>query len=540
MKNHMNYISRGIKHEKTNAFSNLVIDYVDQKDFLKHFYTYKPDSEGLQNAIAEKRKSGVNRELLVTALLEQYKNIDTSEKVKENINRLSLENTFTICTAHQPNIFTGYLYFIYKILHAVKIADELTTQLPENNYVPVYYMGSEDNDLAELDHITLSGDRLTWITDQTGSVGRMHTKGMPEVIEQISGRLSIFEHGPALIAALKKAYVASSTIQEATLQFVDFLFREYGLIVLIADTPVLKRQMINVFKDDLFHHTPKNIVEKTIKKLSDQYKIQVNPRDINLFYMKDNIRERIVAEAELFKVNNTAIVFTKEEIEQELENHPERFSPNVVLRGLYQETILPDIAFIGGGSEIAYWLELKDLFTHYNVPFPVLVLRNSFLIIEEKMARLAERLGLDTEDLFPDANDILTAMVKAQSGRQLTLEKEMATLAAFYDEVKEVSTAVDDTLLQHVDALKTRAEKNLKNLEKKIIRAEKRKHRDQHAQVLRLKNNLFPNNNLQERVENILPYYAKYGNAFIKMLYEHSPALTPQFTVVTELQQKEK
>lgn len=530
----MNYTSRGIRHNKTNAFSNLVTDYIDQDAFLKRFYSFPPDVQGLQTAVAEKKKQNVNRELLVSALQEQYNGIDTSEKVRQNIARLSLDNTFTICTAHQPNIFTGYLYFVYKILHTVKIADELNSRFPENNYVPVYYMGSEDNDLAELDHINLNGERLTWQTHQTGAVGRMNTKGIDTVIEQINGQLSVFEHGADLIAVLKKAYTGSATIQEATFKFTDFLFKKYGLIVLIADTPVLKREMINVFKDDLFDHTPKNIVEKTIHDLSAKYKIQVNPRDINLFYMKDNMRERIVKEGDIFSVHNTDIVFTKQEIEQELETHPERFSPNVVLRGLYQETILPDIAFIGGGSEVAYWLELKDMFTHYHIPFPVLILRNSFLIVEEKMTKLAEKLKLDPEDIFPDANSILSKMVKARSNQQLTIDKEAAALAEIYEQIKKISAAIDHTLLQHVDALKTKAEKKLNNLEKKMLRAEKRKYRDEQAQITRLKTSLFPNNSLQERVENILPYYAKHGEAFIDMLYKHSPALQPQFTIVFE------
>lgn len=395
-------------------------------------------------------------------------------------------------------------------------------------------MGSEDNDLAELDHINLGGEQLRWITDQTGSVGRMNTRGMEAVIEQINGQLSIFEHGKSLTDALRMAYTASSTIQEATLKFVDFLFQEYGLIVLIADTPELKKQMINVFKDDLFHHTPKGIVDKTITKLSENYKIQVTPRDINLFYMNGNIRERIVEEEGLFKINNTEIVFGREEMEQELEKYPERFSPNVVLRGLFQETILPDIAFIGGGSEIAYWLELKDLFKHYDIPFPALILRNSFLIVEEKMAKLAEKLQISTGELFLTADSILIDIIKKQSDQQLTLDKELTALSALYEQIKNKSAAIDQTLLQHVDALKTKAEKGLKELEKKIMRAEKRKHQDQQAQISRLKNNLFPNNNLQERVENILPYYAKNGSAIIKMLYEHSPTLQPRFTVVFE------
>ncbi|MFT4017404.1 MAG: bacillithiol biosynthesis cysteine-adding enzyme BshC [Agriterribacter sp.] len=530
----MNYTSRGIRHEKTKAFSHLATDYIEQNDFLKNFYSHSPSLQGLHDAIIDKQNSGLNRALLVEALTEQYNNTDTSEKVLENIQQLSLENTFTVCTAHQPNIFTGYLYFVYKILHAVKIAAELKEKYPEHNFVPVYYMGSEDNDLEELNHINLNGDRLTWQTTQTGAVGRMHTKGMAGVIEQISGQLSIFEHGPALIAALKAAYLKSATVQEATFKLVDFFFKEYGVIVLIADTPLLKKQMIPVFKDDLFNHAPKNIVEATTKRLSAQYHIQVNPRDINLFYMKDNLRERIVQDGNRFRINNTEIYFTKEEIEKELENNPQRFSPNVVLRGLYQETILPNIAFIGGGSEIAYWLELKDLFVHYTIPFPALVLRNSFLIIDEKMAELATKLQVNDELLFEDANAIFSHLVKAQSQQQLSIEKERIALADIYGQIKNVSAAIDPTLRQHVDALKTRTEKQLKNLEKKLLRAEKRKHKDQEAQILKLKTHLFPNNSLQERVENILPYYAKYGAGFIKMLYHHSPALQQQFTIISE------
>ncbi|MFT3747924.1 MAG: bacillithiol biosynthesis cysteine-adding enzyme BshC [Agriterribacter sp.] len=530
----MNYTSRGIRHEKTKAFSHLVTDYIDQNAFLKNFYSHSPDLKGLHNAIMDKGNSRVNRALLVKALTEQYNNTDTSEKVLENIQQLSLENTFTICTAHQPNIFTGYLYFIYKILHTVKIAAELKSKYPENNFVPVYYMGSEDNDLEELNHINLNGDRLTWQTTQTGAVGRMHTKGMADIIEKINGQLSIFEHGPALIAALKEAYLKSATIQEATLKLVDFFFKEYGVIVLIADTPVLKKQMIPVFKDDLVNHTPKTIVETTTQQLSEKYHIQVNPRDINLFYMKDNLRERIVQDGNGFRINNTELYFTKEEIEKELENNPQRFSPNVVLRGLYQETILPNIAFIGGGSEIAYWLELKDMFTHYNIPFPALVLRNSFLIIEEKMAELAGRLQINDELLFEDVNVIFSTLVRAQSYQQLSIEKEITALADIYDQIKKVSITIDITLEQHVDALKNRAEKQLKNLEKKLLRAEKRKHHDQQAQIVKLKSHLFPNNSLQERVENILPYYARYGAGFIKMLYDHSPALLQQVTIIEE------
>ncbi|MFT3702402.1 MAG: bacillithiol biosynthesis cysteine-adding enzyme BshC [Agriterribacter sp.] len=530
----MNYTARWMSYDRTNAFSSLAIDYINQQESLAQFQQHTPDIKGIKAAINERKQYSTNRILLVNTLKEQYKKVFASEKVNANIEQLSSPNTFTVCTAHQPNLFTGYLYFVYKILHAVKLAEELNQSFPEYKFVPVYYMGSEDNDLEELNHINLNGDTLLWPTAQTGAVGRMNTKGIADLITRIEGQLNILAFGPHLSALLKKCYFESSTVQEATFKLVHHLFEKYGLVILIPDEPNLKREMVQVFEDDLFEHVPATIVKQTAQKLSEQYHAQVNPREINLFYMKDNIRERIIEEDGLFIVNNTNTSFTKEAIQEELNAYPERFSPNVVLRGLYQETLLPNIAFIGGGSEVAYWLELKDMFVHYKVPFPVLLLRNSFLIVEEKMTKLIHKLDIGIEALFDDESSIIATIIKKQSHLQLTLEKELNQLTLLYQQIKNITAPIDITLSRHVDALEKKSENALQNLEKKMMRAEKRKHGEQSIQLKKLKSGLFPNNNLQERVENILPYYARYGSAFIDMIYRHSPTLEAKFGVLIE------
>ncbi len=530
--NDMNFTPEWISYDSTNAFSTLANDYLNQHPSLQRFFEYSPNLQGIARAIEARKTFPANRKTLVTALEQQYEQITATEKVKSNIKKLADANTFTICTAHQPNLFTGYLYFIYKIIHAIKLADELKSTFPEYHFVPVYYMGSEDNDLQELNHIYLNGDTVTWKTNQTGAVGRMQPRGIDGVIDSIEGQLNIFEEGERLTGLLRDCYLKSASVQEATFKLVNALFERYGLVVLIADNEALKKEMRKVFEDDLFHHTPATIVQQTAEELSKQYHAQVNPRNINLFYMKDAVRERIVQEGEGFGVNNTDIVFSLSEMRDELEQHPERFSPNVVLRGLYQETILPNIVFIGGGSEIAYWLELKDMFAYYHAPFPVLLLRNSFLIVEKKMAELMKKLQLSVADVFKDQSLLLNEMVKSQSNLQLTLEKERGQLGEVYNRVREVTRHIDSTLAGHVNALETKAGKALKNLEKKMIRAEKKKYTIQSAQLEKLKLGLFPRNTLQERVENILPYYARYGQSFIDMLYKHSPALGKEFGVL--------
>lgn len=530
----MNYTSQWISYARTNAFSALAIDYLDQQEFLLSFQQHTPDIKGIAEAIEERKKTSPDRTLLVNTLKEQYQTIALSEKVKSNIDSLASPNTFTVCTAHQPNLFTGYLYFVYKIVQAIKTADELNSAFPAYNFVPVYYMGSEDNDLEELNRINLNGERLVWETEQTGAVGRMSNKGIDELIAKISGELDVLEYGTALTTLLKQAYLQSSSVQEATFKLVHYLFEAYGLVILIPDNAGLKKEMTAVFKDDLFLHTPAGIVKKTAEALSQKYHAQVNPREINLFYMKDNIRERIIEENGWFNVNNTSINFTKQQIEAELDAHPERFSPNVVLRGLFQETLLPNVAFIGGGSEIAYWLELKEMFNHYHIPYPVLLLRNSFLIVEQETGRLIKKLDISNEALFEDETHLLGEIIKKHSKQQLTLEKEITQLNTLYQQINKIAGDIDVTLSVHVKAIEKKAENAIMNLEKKMIRAEKRKHGEQAIQLQKIKSTLFPKNNLQERVENILPYYAKYGSAFIEMIYKQSPTFDQKFGILIE------
>jgi len=522
-----------IPYKATGHFSKIVIDYIERSESLQAFYTHEVSIEGVRSSIAARKSFSTDRSLLHSELKKQYNNASVSTKLKDNLEALLNENTFTICTAHQPNIFTGHLYFIYKILHAIKLADSLSKELKEYKFVPVFYMGSEDADLEELGNIWLNGEKLTWQTDQSGAVGRMGTAGLEKIIERIEGELSVNQYGDDLIRILKRSYLETNNIQDATFKLINELFGEYGLIVLIADNQQLKRKMLPVFKQDILEQKPSELVEASIDQLQQAgMKVQANPRAINLFYLQDNLRERLKQNGNGLHVHNTNLAFSTEEILKELDDHPEHFSPNVILRGLYQETILPDIAFIGGGGELAYWLELKSLFEHYNVPFPMLVLRNSFLLVEQKWKEKMDRLGIDATDLFKSEWELLDQFVKKQSGNQLSLAKEKEEMKEFYKKQQEVATQVDKSLKQHIAALEAKALKKLDALEKKMVRAEKRKYAEEQNLVHELKQTLFPNGDLQERVENFLPYYSRSGRAFLKLIYDCSLTLEQEFVVI--------
>lgn len=530
----MDCTSQRLSYRSTAAFSNIVLDYLDDAAALKPFYVHRPTVDGIKQTIAERKSFPTNRKVLVDHLKNQYNNVPASAPVNRHIELLLQENTFTITTAHQPNLFTGPLYFIYKILHAVKLADTLKQELTQYNFVPVYYMGSEDADFEELSYATVNGVKYQWATKQNGAFGRMVVdKHITQLIHAISGQLLVEPHGKEIVEALLASYKEKATIQDATFAFVHFLFERFGLVVINADAKELKEQMIPVFEDELLNRSSAKKVADTITKLDEHYKVQAGGREINLFYFDEDLRERIEADADGFAVANTTIKFTKEEILKELNEHPERFSPNVILRGLYQDTILPNIAFIGGGGELAYWLELKNVFAHHHVPYPVLVLRNSFLVTQRAWIDKIEKLGFTVEDFFKTSEALLNQYVHRTTINKIQLNGSLTKAEELYELLKEQAATVDPTLLQHVESLKVKAVYRLQELEKKIIRAEKRKYADEQRQIQTIKQQLFPSNGLQERKESFLSFYAKQGSEFIDALYQHSLSLEQEFVVLT-------
>jgi bacillithiol synthase len=532
----MDCISTRLPYRHTGAFAKIVLDYIDQSPALKPFYANPPGLNGIQKTIDSRRKFPTDRKTLVAELKKQYSAIGLTPEVQKNIESLLSPETFTVTTAHQNNLFTGPLYFIYKIVHAIRLAEHLNTSFKSNYFVPVFYMGSEDADLAELNHINLDGQKWEWKTKQTGAVGRMKVdKELINLIDSISGRVKVLPFGEEIINNVKGAYREGTLIQEATFKLIHSLFAEYGLIVLIADTPALKKQMKEIFLDDLFNQSASAIVEKSVGKLQDAgYKVQANPREINLFYLDEGLRERIQVRNGKYEILNSKISFSKEELLKEVENHPEKFSPNVILRGLYQEAILPNVVFIGGGGELAYWLELKELFDKYKTPFPVLVLRNSFLIIEQRWQQLMSKAGLGTDDIFLDERELLNRHVSKNSSNKLQLNGSITETEQLYNDLRKQAGSVDVTLEQHVDALKLKTLQRLHELEKKMLRAEKRKFGDQQRQIHTIKSHLFPANGLQERYDNLLYYYSKWGRDFIHKLQEHSLALEQEFVIMSE------
>lgn len=531
----MPHVFSYISYRSTGRFSKLVSDYSEGK-LDSEFYAYSPNRQGIAAAIASRSETPVNRQVLHDTICRQYEGLDLSERLAANISALAATTTFTVTTAHQPNLMTGYLYFVHKILHAIKLADELNTQYPGKHFVPVYYMGSEDADLDELGTFRFRGDRYRWDGGgQQGAVGRMDTSSLRKLLDEVFRFFG--PPGPgadALKETIQKAYLGHKTVGAATRYLVNFLFGRYGLVVLDPDHAAFKALYVPVMEDELLNGVAHGIITAQTARLNQQYQAQMFPRPINLFYLAHQLRERIEKKGDKWQVLNTEITFSRDEILAELHEHPERFSPNVALRGLFQETILPNVAFIGGGAEVAYWFQLLPLFRHYNVFYPPVLLRQSVLWVPAGMAALRTEIGLDLVDLFKPLQELLKDYILAHNGDTLSLDAENAQMEALMQTLAARASGVDVTLAASAAAATEKMRKQVLVLQKKMLRAQKRKMNVQVDRITRLWEGLHPNGTLQERTDNFLDYYLDNGPRFFDVILHAIKAQESKFLIIEE------
>ena len=523
-----------IPFKKTGFFSDMMIDYLDENSRLKPFYNNFPNTKGFYNQIEEKKKSFrlQNRIVLSDTLQNQYKGFAISDKTQENIDLLKKQNTFTVTTGHQLNLFTGPLYFLYKIISTINLAEELSEKFPENQFIPVYWMATEDHDFDEINYFNFDGKKVLWNRKDGGAVGRFSTEGLEQVFNVFTEHLGNSKNAEYLKELFSKGYLQHNNLADATRFIANELFSEYGLVIIDGDDNSLKELFTPFVKQELENQVSYREVTNTIARLEENYNIQVNPREINLFYLGDDFRERIVFEDGVYKINNTALVFTKEELLLELKNNPKAFSPNVIMRPLYQEVILPNLCYIGGGGEQAYWLELKSYFDAVEVPFPILLLRNSVQVLSEKEAKKLSNLNITKEEIFLNQHELLSKKVIENSDLEISFKDKKEFLKKQFLELKEVATKTDVTFLNAVSAQERKQIKGLENLEKRLLKAEKKRQNDLIERITKLQNSLLPNQSLEERQRNFSDYYLEYGNTFIKTLKTVLKPLELEFTIL--------
>jgi bacillithiol biosynthesis cysteine-adding enzyme BshC len=514
--------------------SSLLKDYLEGSPALRSFYKFSPALPGVPDVVEERRRFTFHRETLVTELKRQHADWFSRFPVLEDqADALLSENTFTITTGHQLCLATGPLFFLYKIVTTINVCRQLNAKHPDLRFIPVFWMATEDHDLDEIRQVDFPDAHFKWETVQQGATGRMLADGMEPFLAEMESNLSNAPFAADWLTLLRKAYTSTTTLAEATRHLVLELFAAEGLLVLDADVQSLKRIFIPLMREDLSLLSSGEIVRDTSSRLEKLYKVQATPRDINLFYMDEGLRERLVKdEYGVFHVLNTELQFTRDQLLELLERFPERFSPNVILRPLYQEMILPNIATIGGPGEINYWLQLKDLFDHHRVAYPLLLPRCNGLLLLGRQYRKFNALGFSADDVFTGYEQLVQRYLATNAEGRPDFEEAKASLKRVFDELQNKVSVVDPTLGASVQAECQKSLNGIDTLSKKTDAALKRKYELVLHQLRQHIDRIRPGGVHQERVLNGGYFIAQYGPSFIKDLVLHLEPLDAQVTVL--------
>jgi bacillithiol biosynthesis cysteine-adding enzyme BshC len=529
-------MSTNIPMASTGLIPSITKDYLEQKEALKPFYKYVPNIESFAEVVENKHFTLENRNVLVNALLKQYQNAEIAlgENDATYLNTLSLKNTntFTVTTGHQLALFTGPLYFIYKIATIINLANQLKTKYPQQNFVPVFWMASEDHDFEEISSIYMFGKEIKWEKEtHSKPVGHIDNEGIEALIEQLIPVLGERDKAKKWIKLLQESFLTNNNFSIGTRKLVHELFKNQGLVIIDADDKALKTLLKPVMVSDIFEQSSFKAIQNTNKELSKNYKLQINGREVNFFYLHPEFGRRLIKfENNQYKLNETEVVFTADELKIEVENFPERFSPNVVLRPVYQELILPNLAYIGGPAEVAYWLQLQQVFETHQVPFPVIMQRNSYLLIGKSTKDKIEKMGLTIADMLLADADLTDKYLQKHSATSFMENANQvdALLQQMMDEVKNIDPHTGKELLQY----KLETKKTLIVHFKTYKKAREQKQEDNIVKLLKLKERVFPNGTFQERIENVMMHDINIFEDLIAKVLENANAFSNDLIVM--------
>lgn len=523
-----------IDRKETGFFSQQQLDMCYNQSVYADFLTQPFSKEALREQIQRKKASfsAESREKLVKTLKEQYTGTMIHDSVVKNIELLGKENTFTILTGHQMVAFTGPLYFIYKIAHVIRLCEELKASYPEYEFVPVFWIASEDHDYEEIKSFHLFGRTISWETDQSGPVGRFEMKDWEPVVEQLT---ELFKNHPdSDIFELLNVFKGANYAQ-AFRRLLNHLVGKYGVVIADPDEAVFKREFLPYMIKDVCEQFSYKAITETTDKLTDLGgKQQITPREINLFYIADGVRERLIENGNIIEIPGKG-KYTKDELIEWMKQHPEDFSPNVSLRPLYQEVIFPNLCYVGGAGEINYWLQLKRVFDKAGIVFPLLQTRNSVLWIDRNSKEKMEKLNLSPVDLFKELHILSKEYLEANAGDEVDfsgLDKHMEELK---NQLVEITLSIDPALEAYAAAEGVRMEKQLSHVKDRLYKTVKGKHDKSLKAIQQLKEKLFPDGGLQERYTNFFQLNPN-GNysGTLQLMIENVQPFTPDFIVIEE------
>ncbi len=448
----------------------------------------------LNNQLIQKKQQFPNqsRSILIEVLKEQTPQL--SQLQEEHLNLLANENTFTITTGHQLTLFGGPIYMIFKILHVVKLARQFNQTNVEDKVVPIFWMASEDHDFEEIHSTQLFQREISWNQEGGGAVGRRSTEGLAASIQELA---ALFEGKETEIQDLLSLPIGES-YAEYFQRFMNVLMADFGVLVLNPDDKRLKNLFVPVMERELLTECSLEAVQATNQELIKAgLKPQANAREINLFYLKNG--ERVRVESLNGKIVIDGEVLTIQEAVERVKREPEQFSPNVILRPVYQETILPNLVYVGGGGEMAYWLQLKRVFEAHNTLFPLLQQRFSGALVDEGTLKKMEKYKLNLSDFVNGKEGLRKRVLSDLAGDDLDVSGIEAAFQHLKEEIINKSKSIDVALESWAEAEMVRMRKQVEQMEQRFVKTLKQRNEQVLKVIDQTAERLYPNGGLQER-----------------------------------------
>ena len=494
-----------IDHKDSIFNQRFARDYGSGK--LSQLWHYAPELKSIKNAISERHPfSTEQRQTLVEVLRDQYSKsgITPEGQVGKNLDLLGQEGTYTLCTGQQIHIGLGPLYVLYKILNVIQLAKECKESYPDYDFVPVFWMATEDHDLEEIQEIHFYGKAYKWDTDQQGAVGRMNTQGIPEMIDEIRNDLNLSEEQLEFLDRAQEAYRLGD-LSSSTRKLVHAYTASQGLLILDADDSRLKAQFVSVIRSELEgqHFGPLTSCTQEMADLG--YEPQIHIREINLFWLEDGFRGRLEWKDDTLVAEGRELCKAAD-IQGFVDKNYAHFSPNVALRPLYQECILPNLLYVGGPSEVKYWMQLGKAFEINGLKMPLIFQRtNNIILPENKVAgmEVADLLFLHKaeEELVQHFSEQGKEMEEAFNQRFRLLQDQLEELRSFFDQ-SFPGANINGKVGKIIPKLRELEQITAQQL---VRLAEQN---PEMKKVLKLKRMYFDQNNPQERGKHI-PEYAK-------------------------------
>jgi bacillithiol biosynthesis cysteine-adding enzyme BshC len=481
--------------------SPLVRAYCDGSATIRDFYGTRPTAEEIANLAIGRDFTPEAYAALHHGISEQYAGLAVHEAVSDNLKAIANQNAACVTTGHQLCILGGPAFVIYKILSTIQLAKSIEKLVPGKKIVPVFWLASEDHDRDEINHVFVQHNRIDWDTKQTGAVGRFSTAGLQDVLSEYSD-IAKDETSQKHIEFFREIVSQHHTLAAATRAWVNACFGEWGVIVVDSDDVRFKRLFIPTMRKELVEQSTYSSVMETNSRLKQLgYEPQVNPRQLNLFYLQKESRVRIECTDGIWHTTDRSKEWIHKSLLAELDEHPENFSPNVLMRPLYQETILPNVAYVGGPGELAYWLQLKDVFSQFELPMPAIVLRDAAICVSEACTRRLSKLGLTPADLLQSKSEIIDRLL---ANAKQDFSEEKMRIQVVFEQLAERMSAIDPTLKAAALAELHRALSGVEQLQAKAWKAVKMKEEQKLSAINRIWEEIFPEGEWQERRENLL------------------------------------